>query len=385
MKVRKLTSKKRIIILVVIIAIISMSLMIYFMGHFFMPKKIDIKDNGGIPSETTKETKPDPLRYYHLSEVINGRKQEINIIEADVSNPEVKIIPVLSSDLIYGFELLSSMAKRENAYAAVNGGFFSEYGLPSGMVIIDGKPITISKGKYPVFYISGGNAYLAEINSCLWLVSSNGELVIDTLNKPAGKGECGAYSPEYGLTNRAKEPNLTIVVRGGVITGINSCDGETEIPEDGMLVTVFNPVKGFIDKLPFKKGDRVELKHDPQIKAGDQAYECGSWIVRNGETVIGDKDPWIGVLTNQDPRTAVGIKKDGKVILMTVDGRQPGYSAGMTGKELAEFLLKNDIYSAAMLDGGASTEMILKGRIVNKPSFKGQERPIAGGLIVQYP
>jgi exopolysaccharide biosynthesis protein len=38
--------------------------------------------------------------------------------------------------------------------------------------------------------------------------------------------------------------------------------------------------------------------------------------------------------------------------------------------------------SAAMLDGGASTEMIFDGKMVNRPSFKGEERPIGGGILV---
>jgi len=36
-----------------------------------------------------------------------------------------------------------------------------------------------------------------------------------------------------------------------------------------------------------------------------------------------DRDDWVGLLTNRDPRTAIGVKHDGKVVLVTVDGRQP--------------------------------------------------------------
>jgi exopolysaccharide biosynthesis protein len=43
-----------------------------------------------------------------------------------------------SHDLVYGYENLSSISKRKNAYAAVNAGFFYDYGLPSGMVAAEG-------------------------------------------------------------------------------------------------------------------------------------------------------------------------------------------------------------------------------------------------------
>jgi exopolysaccharide biosynthesis protein len=68
---------------------------------------------------------------------------------------------------------------------------------------------------------------------------------------------------------------------------------------------------------------------------------------------------------------------------MTVDGRQPGYSVGVSAKELADFLIGYGVKDAAMLDGGASTEMILKGKVINKPSFKGEERPLGGALLVR--
>ena len=87
-------------------------------------------------------------------------------------------------------------------------------------------------------------------------------------------------------------------------------------------------------------------------------------------------------MTNRDPRTAVGIKNETTVVLITVDGRQPERSAGMTGEELARYLLQNGVKDAAMLDGGASTEMIVGGEIVNRPSFNGKERPVGGALAV---
>ena len=135
--------------------------------------------------------------------------------------------------------------------------------------------------------------------------------------------------------------------------------------------------------IPFTIGEKVRFEYKPYLGTDGQAYECGSWIVRDGEIVIGDKDPWVGVLTNRDPRTAIGIKESGEVVLITVDGRQPGYSYGFTAQELGEFLVEYGVKDAAMLDGGASTEMIIKGKLVNKPSFRASERPLAGGIIIE--
>ena len=372
---------KKVLLVSLISVLIIMSFVFLYAGDFLFYAKKTPDNSGTETAQPSRTAKPSPVKYTHLSGQMNGGSQEINILEVDVSDPDVKILPVLSSDLIYGFEMLSSMVSRKKAFAAVNGGFFTQYGLPRGMVVADGRLITGSDGKFPVFYVSEGKASLREIKSVIRLEGSTGKLDIDKMNMPADNGDTAVYTPVYGTTNRAGSENTTIIIQNGVITGMGNYPGETEIPEDGLLVTLFGP-QASDTAIPFKKGDEVRLVHEPSILAGTQAYGCGSWIVRDGKVVIGTKDQWVGVLTNNDPRTAVGIKKDGKVVLMTVDGRQPGYSAGMTGKGLGEFLVGYGVVDAAMLDGGASTEMIVDGKIVNRPSFKGQERPLAGGLLV---
>jgi len=80
-------------------------------------------------------------------------------------------------------------------------------------------------------------------------------------------------------------------------------------------------------------------------------------------------------------RTAVGVTADGRLLLVVVDGRQPGYSRGMTLRELAELLLRLDAVSAMNLDGGGSSEMVVNGLTASRPS-DGRERGIANALVV---
>ena len=82
------------------------------------------------------------------------------------------------------------------------------------------------------------------------------------------------------------------------------------------------------------------------------------------------------------PRTAVAKLKDGKFLLMTVDGRQPGVSVGMSLQELAEYLLSIGATDAMNLDGGGSTTMFLDGKIVNTPSDREGERKVSDAIVV---
>ena len=82
------------------------------------------------------------------------------------------------------------------------------------------------------------------------------------------------------------------------------------------------------------------------------------------------------------PRTAIGRRADGKILLVTVDGRQPLLSAGMSLQMLAELLVSFDATEAMNLDGGGSTTMYLLGKVVNSPSDKTGERPVSDAILL---
>jgi Phosphodiester glycosidase len=95
--------------------------------------------------------------------------------------------------------------------------------------------------------------------------------------------------------------------------------------------------------------------------------------------------------TNLNPRTAIGINKNGRLlILVVVDGRQPFYSEGATFPELAQIMLDQGAFFAMALDGGGSSTMVIQGEdgksvIMNSPIdnyIPGRERPVANHLGV---
>ena len=87
-------------------------------------------------------------------------------------------------------------------------------------------------------------------------------------------------------------------------------------------------------------------------------------------------------LRARHPRTFVGFDRDTtKLFFCTVDGRQQS-SIGMSYQEMADFLLSLGVWNAINLDGGGSTTMVVRGKIVNSPSDKTGERPVANSLQV---
>ncbi len=81
------------------------------------------------------------------------------------------------------------------------------------------------------------------------------------------------------------------------------------------------------------------------------------------------------------PRTAVGFDSGGGLLwLVVVDGRQAPRSTGMSLPELADLLLALGADKALNLDGGGSSAMLLRGRIVSRPSDAEGERTVANSL-----
>ncbi len=90
-----------------------------------------------------------------------------------------------------------------------------------------------------------------------------------------------------------------------------------------------------------------------------------------------------GFDTERHPRTAIGFTRDCRfLILVVVDGRQPGFSLGMSLYELAELLLEFGCHEALNLDGGGSSTMVIRNRVVNSPSDITGPRPVAGALLI---
>jgi exopolysaccharide biosynthesis protein len=81
------------------------------------------------------------------------------------------------------------------------------------------------------------------------------------------------------------------------------------------------------------------------------------------------------------PRTAVAQKADGTVIFIIADGRQAN-SVGATLKEIQDIFLAEDVINAGFLDGGASSQLVVNGELITKPSSRYGERRLPSAYLV---
>ena len=209
----------------------------------------------------------------------------------------------------------------------------------------------------------------------------------DTVTVPAG----GVALTLAGLElrpNAVSQPSVLTKVEGGA-TG-----APVAVPAGGGVIAAEAPARDQLD--PLNVGDVVAIAPGIFALDGDPdvwsrvvaALPAGPYIVRDGARTR--SDDWIGEGFSHErhnaprtPRTAIGVRADGEILLVTVDGRQPGWSAGMNMWEFANLMVDLGAVEALSLDGGGSTTATLLGRVRNWPS-DGVARPIANALVVRH-
>lgn len=124
----------------------------------------------------------------------------------------------------------------------------------------------------------------------------------------------------------------------------------------------------------------------PEVKGSIELAVGGSpLLLRGGRPYIDWQQEKVlqSFVIDRHPRTAVGISRDGtKLYLVTVDGRQPAVSVGMSLYELALYLRELGCWDAMNFDGGGSTTMVVRGEVVNKPSDRLGPRSVVNSLLV---
>ena len=140
-------------------------------------------------------------------------------------------------------------------------------------------------------------------------------------------------------------------------------------------------------------GDTVRILLRAAARRGDGPFYApqlliGGWPrILTGGVNVAARAAWDeGTLSSnaeaRHPRSAVGFSRDSaSLFLAVVDGRQAA-SAGMTLVELADLLKAEGAWDALNFDGGGSTTLVIKGRIVNSVSDPTGERPVGNALLV---
>jgi len=269
----------------------------------------------------------------------------------------------------------SFLASRNHALVAVNGGFFAYDGAAVGAVLCEGEWIRLPwKRRTGLGFRADGGARIGSLQaSALALCGDGSRVPIHDLNGWPDWGRVTALTSRFGHFYKLRAGEIALQIQDGVVVS-KPGGGGVNIPRGGFVLVGSTGARPALERVA--RGTRCSLRvQAPGWEGFGTALGAGPRLLSNGRVTVSDKSEEFrdDVRLGRGPRTAFGIDRQGRYIILVVDGRQPFYSVGLTLTELAATMQR--------LDGGGSTAMAIRSRLVNRPS-DGYERPVSNALLV---
>ncbi|MGH9011702.1 MAG: phosphodiester glycosidase family protein, partial [Acidimicrobiia bacterium] len=350
----------------------------------------------------------------------------VNVARIAAGAP-VSLRAVLSNDTVAGddprLETTSRMCARVHCLLGINADFAGVgTDQPLGAFVTDGELLRSPSNTHHQLSLTDDGRLTDQ--TFAWtgrlMTTDLKQLSFDGVNVDRAPGKIVLYTPTFGPTTKTPAPGVDLVVR------VVEPAGEFRLGQTA-LVEVLALIEGAQDG-PIPAGGAV-LSADGagadalralwirvssgaasnqaflRIESTDGVRESvgGSPIlVKDGKRWF--TDPGDNFTNGRHPRSLVGWTPGGDTLLVTVDGRQPAVSVGMTLHEATDLLIGLGATEGINLDGGGSTTFVRSGSVVNRVSDvqvrsggktmlrhsvqKGDtrlghvERPVASALVV---
>jgi exopolysaccharide biosynthesis protein len=340
----------------------------------------------------------DGVEYAEMTRQIDGKPVRMNLLRLDLE--KVRLDVVHAMDAAIGTETVSSMAKRRGAVAAVNAGFFRLdrsifAGDAAGVLVIDKSFLSESVNNRVALQIINlkdkTQVFIERINAVAQIHIEKDSLETG-INRERKKDDVVIYTDFFNRTTLTDSDGVEFVVRKNRIRQILDKKGSNEIPEDGFIISASGKKReellrrlkiGMKVTLGFSHSVLSDSVKTDMFGSAEDVTNGVPQLIKNGRIGITWREEKANraFVETRHPRTAVAKLKDGKFLMMTVDGRSES-SAGIDLYKLAELLLEFGAVDAMNLDGGGSTTMYLDGKVVNKPSDKEGERKVGDAILV---
>jgi Phosphodiester glycosidase/FlgD Ig-like domain len=330
---------------------------------------------------------------------VAGREVVLHIVTAPKPGGPYALAPTIADGTVVGRETVTGMQQRLSETATlvgVNGDLFNyQDGSPSGILMRDS--VLLSRP------FSGRSSLGVGIDGLLrvarvgffgkWTVGDS-KGVIGQLNRPLGSRGVGLFTSAWGESTPVAKKAVDLVIQPFPAASVNGPlegtvvqateGGGTTIPSDGVVLQGTGQAGNALAAAG-APGTPVVVRLDvkPWWEEVANAIGGGPSLVEGGRVAVGSGEEFSSSqLTARAPRTAVGQRANGEILLVAVDGRSTS-SAGVTTVQLAEEMVRLGAETAMALDSGGSTALAFDGTLLSTPS-DGGERQISNALMVYY-
>ena len=345
------------------------------------------------------------IEYAEMTREIGKFPVKMNLLKLDLT--KVRLDVVHAMDAAIGTETTSSMAIRHGAFAAINAGFFRLdksifAGDAAGVLQIDGKFLSEDINKRIAILIENKpkvtNVYFENLNLLGQIFINGKSSELTGINRERKQDDLLIFTPEFNRSTLTNSNGVEVIVKNGKITQILNGTGSNLIPSNGYIISVSGKYREEILKLSrinrkvdffyhyAKFNDYLTVNSDRKVIPLTVAEDITNGVpqlIKNGKSEITweEEKSSKSFVETKHPRTAVAKLKDGKFLMVTVDGRSEA-SGGIGLEDLAKILLELGATDAMNLDGGGSSTMFLDGKVVNHPSDKEGERKVGDAILV---
>ncbi len=344
------------------------------------------------------KTMQDGIEYAEMTRTIDKMPVKMNLLRLDLT--KVRLDAVHALDSAIGTETVSSLATRHGAVAAINAGFFR---LDKSIFAGDAAGILIINKEFYSESHNGRIALLIENNLIRTIVSFEHQNITDFFetggktfavgrNRERKNDDIVIYKSKFNRTTLTDDKGIEFFIKDNKVVNIFDQKGNNEIPQDGFIISASGKMREELMAL-LQIGTRVvsfikqtsptDSSKGTLFRTAEDITNGVPQLIKNGKIEITweQEKSSKSFVETRHPRTAVAKLKDGKFMMITVDGRSET-SAGINLQNLAEILLELGATDAMNLDGGGSTTMFLGGKIVNQPSDQTGERKVGDAILV---
>ncbi len=353
--------------------------------------------------------------------------QSVRVATVTPTHPLVRLRSLLSNDLVVGRERATELAQRLSApgmvaMVATNGDMSTEgrvdaYAAPQSMAVSGGELLVAQACTRPTLGIDrAGGARIDDVRVHVTMglappsQSMPGRpgrqvrMQVHRVNTHRDDQRVVLFTSRFAASTQTAPGGVEVVLSLPSVLGPNGVQdvqvlevrpgaGDTPLGPGMAVLSVQGPTHAWVGRL--QPGQWMRLKtrvvHRVDKRCGGTIEDAPGWghtveavggnhfTLRNGALAAPSRDVYPGSV-RREPRTNVGVTADGRVLMVTVDGRQPGYSVGVRLAEMGALMRSLGAVNAINLDGGGSTLMakrsLTTGRfaVANRPS-DGRQRP----------
>lgn len=365
--------------------------------------------------QTTTEI-VDGLTYRNTVTSNNGSRVESFALELSPDSAAKPILLQGSGTIYAGASINKAVASAQemgyHVLGAINTDFFSmSTGVPIGIVVEDGVYKSSTDGENAMTIGDGGISVIdaPAVAMSLYNRTTGATVIPNNFNKSRHKiGGVYLLNEDFSTVSTRSDgsgwyvrmravpdaftgqvPDLTVNSSLTLeVTELLLSDQSLVLGPDEYILTAADESNRLDAFQAFQVGDLVTLTtacSNPTLSAAQWAGGVGDIMVRDGR--LTDSAGWTYAKDGRQPRSAMGIRPDGTAVFYAVDGRQSGYSVGLSQLHLAEELLSQGCTTAVNLDGGGSTSFSLwvpgtNGPVMLNKSSDGRARSCATYLLL---